>query len=85
MDELTGIYNRKALHDAMRDLEDCNPQDNYIFEITGIDIFKNINDSWGHQAGDKCLITFAQLLKKAAKRQMCTGMAGMNSVSIKES
>lgn len=63
MDELTGIYNRKALHDAMRDLEDCNPQDNYIFGITDIDKFKNINDSWGHQTGDKCLIAFAQLLK----------------------
>ncbi|MDF2885958.1 MAG: diguanylate cyclase [Lacrimispora sp.] len=68
MDELTGIYNRKALHDAMRDLEDCNPRDHYIFGITDIDKFKNINDGWGHQTGDKCLIAFAQLLKNSCEK-----------------
>ena len=47
IDELTGIYKRRALHDALRDLEDYNPQDNYVFGITDIDKFKNINDTWG--------------------------------------
>lgn len=67
IDELTGIYNWRALHDALRDLEDYNPQDNYVFGITDIDKFKNINDTWGHQTGDLCLIAFASLLKDSCK------------------
>lgn len=76
MDELTGIYNRKALHDAMRDLEDCNPCDSYVFGITDIDKFKNINDSWGHQTGDKCLTAFAELLKNSCEKAVAYRYGG---------
>ncbi len=76
MDELTGIYNRKALHDAMRDLEDFNPRDNYVFGITDIDKFKNINDSWGHQAGDRCLRAFAELLKNSCEKAVAYRYGG---------
>lgn len=76
MDELTGIYNRKALHDAMRDLEDCNPRDNYVFGIMDIDRFKNINDSWGHQTGDKCLTAFAELLKNSCEKAIAYRYGG---------
>lgn len=68
LDELTGIFNRRALHDALRDLEDCDPTQTYIFAITDIDKFKNINDSWGHQTGDRCLTAFAGILKNSSKK-----------------
>lgn len=61
-DELTGIFNRKALHDTLRDLEDYNQKDKCIFAIIDIDKFKMINDKYGHQAGDRCLIEFAKVL-----------------------
>lgn len=63
-DELTGIFNRKALHDAFRDLEDNNQKDKCIFTIIDIDKFKMINDKYGHQTGDWCLMEFARVLRE---------------------
>ena len=63
-DELTGIFNRKALHDTLRDLEDYNQKNKCIFAIIDIDKFKMINDKYGHQTGDQCLIKCANVLKE---------------------
>ncbi len=63
LDELTGVFNRKALHDAMRDLE-MNKTSSYVFVIADIDDFKSVNDQLGHHIGDNCLIDFTTVLKK---------------------
>lgn len=63
-DELTGLYNRAyfnyAIHSALRKKQPV---------LTGImlDIndFKNINDHFGHDFGDKALTDFADLLVKS--------------------
>lgn len=64
IDEATGIYNRKALHDALKNMEDERQEHIYILAIADIDNFKGINDTWGHQLGDRCLIEFARVLKE---------------------
>ncbi|MDD3142135.1 MAG: GGDEF domain-containing protein, partial [Lachnospiraceae bacterium] len=62
LDELTGIFNRKALHDAMEDMEGKVSDNNYILTIADIDNFKSINDHLGHHVGDYCLKEFAKVL-----------------------
>ena len=65
-DFLTGIYNRRHLFTR---LEECladymrnkNP---FSVAIIDIDHFKNINDNYGHQMGDKTLIDFCETIKK---------------------
>ncbi len=69
IDELTGIYNRRALHAALKDVDDDNVSDGkYILAIVDIDKFKDINDTWGHHVGDLCLAEFAKILKEESKR-----------------
>ncbi len=64
MDEMTGIYNRKAFRDRMKYVEDKAFDQSYILAIVDVDKFKNINDTWGHHVGDRCLIEFAKILKE---------------------
>ena len=61
-DELTGAYNRKALHEALRALEQTAPTAPLIFGIADIDYFKSVNDLYGHHIGDICLTEFACVL-----------------------
>lgn len=63
MDELTGIYNRKALHNALRDMEEDETGNTYVFVMIDLDHFKVLNDSHGHLMGDQCLIEFGNILK----------------------
>ncbi len=62
MDELTGVFNRKSLHDAMRDIDSDRTAHSVIFCIADIDNFKYVNDHYGHHVGDLCLIEFAKIL-----------------------
>lgn len=62
VDELTGIFNRKALDEAMSVMEIETPCEDHILAVVDIDHFKSINDRFGHFMGDRCLIEFARVL-----------------------
>jgi len=64
VDEMTGIFNRKALHEALKQIEDDAPDGRNILAIVDLDQFKGINDNWGHHLGDRCLIEFTKILKE---------------------
>jgi len=65
-DPLTGVYNRRYfLKSAMREMERSQrynvPLTVFIIDI---DLFKNINDQYGHHIGDQALVEFSLVLQK---------------------
>ncbi len=64
IDELTGIYNRRALHAAISDMEEDNSGARYIFVMIDIDNFKTLNDTLGHLAGDRCIVEIGRIMKE---------------------
>jgi diguanylate cyclase (GGDEF)-like protein/PAS domain S-box-containing protein len=65
-DELTGLYNRRGFHAlAEQQLRMANRLKNGIFMLyADIDNLKEINDTYGHQEGDRILVEFAKILKE---------------------
>ncbi|MCM2292158.1 GGDEF domain-containing protein [Allorhizobium sp. BGMRC 0089] len=59
-DPLTGTLNRRGLQDAMVKLSQKARKDELLaLLVFDLDYFKNINDNFGHQAGDTVLQSFA--------------------------
>jgi diguanylate cyclase (GGDEF)-like protein len=69
-DSLTGLYNRRYLDETMeRELARAR-RENYSVSVIMIDIdhFKNFNDTYGHQAGDKVLTALSGLLRSGVRQ-----------------
>ncbi|MFW5448029.1 MAG: diguanylate cyclase domain-containing protein, partial [Methylophagaceae bacterium] len=69
-DGLTGLANRRHFDEAMakefkRSMRSQTP---LSLILADIDNFKLYNDNYGHQAGDDCLKTVAQLIQSVIKR-----------------
>lgn len=64
-DSLTGLYNRRYLEVHLQKLLQKNQESNKALAVLLIDIdhFKQVNDTYGHQAGDEVLKIFAERLK----------------------
>lgn len=61
-DNLTGLYNRHYFHQHVKQsISENNTK--YTIAMLDIDDFKSINDTYGHDAGDKVLEFFSDQLK----------------------
>nr|MCR5350199.1 GGDEF domain-containing protein [Acholeplasmatales bacterium] len=69
LDSLTGVISRQYILDFARTLVKKNQP--FAMCMMDLDNFKYINDSYGHEAGDKCLSIVAENLRK------CTGEDGL--------
>ncbi|MBC7453765.1 MAG: GGDEF domain-containing protein [Massilia sp.] len=73
LDQLTGCYNRRFLHKEQLDGQlglARRSTDGMTVILCDIDHFKNINDTYGHQAGDEVLVAFAALLRAETRQQI---------------
>jgi len=64
-DALTGLYNRRYFEEVYHQEMLLNKRENRQISLAMIDIdhFKNINDTYGHKAGDEILISLSNFLK----------------------
>ncbi len=66
-DDLTGAYTKKAILDMIANRIDKNPNSEFSILMFDIDSFKEINDSHGHIAGDKCIKTLVNIAKSSLR------------------
>ena len=59
-DPLTGLLNRRTLETRARDLVDAG--DGFAVVVADLDNFKQLNDTFGHDAGDRALRLFSRVL-----------------------
>lgn len=65
-DHLTGLLNRRAFLDLLkgrREREDALSEDNDALLVIDLDHFKQVNDRFGHEAGDAILQQVADLFR----------------------
>ncbi|MBD5769658.1 putative bifunctional diguanylate cyclase/phosphodiesterase [Marinomonas colpomeniae] len=72
-DLLTGLYNRRGIQQKLQKISSDNEV--FMFYIN-INEFKKINDTYGHNVGDKFLIYFSRLIEDKVK-----GFKGISHIS----
>ncbi len=77
-DELTGLFNRRHLQNVLAQELARFHRDGQAFSVCLLDIdhFKQINDSRGHEAGDKVLRTLAESIQTSVRSVDCFGRFG---------
>jgi diguanylate cyclase (GGDEF)-like protein len=65
-DSLTGLANRRTLEASARDLVRRGVP--YVVAMCDLDHFKVINDTYGHDSGDRAIRRFARVLKQHVRK-----------------
>ncbi len=77
-DNLTELYNRLKLDECVYNEISRSKRFNHQFGVAMIDIdnFKSVNDTYGHQIGDKVLVEIAQIIKNNLRETDIAGRWG---------
>lgn len=92
-DPLTGLLNRRAFETKVQALRAVSAPLPTGLIICDIDHFKRVNDSHGHEVGDRSLKAFAELLERETPdtaictrlggEEFCIVLAGVNNEAIR--
>jgi diguanylate cyclase (GGDEF) domain len=81
-DPLTGLLNRRGLEEALQD-DECWGAVPSQLAMIDIDHFKAVNDSRGHDEGDKVLAAIARLVEKGVRAgDLCCRWGGEEFVIV---
>ena len=80
-DPLTGLHNRASTRECVNSWL-ATPRRQGALLMLDLDNFKEINDVWGHQAGDAILIRTAELLRNHFRQSDIIGRIGGDEFMI---
>lgn len=84
-DYLTGLHNRKSFYEfAIKAIKQHNRTHEYpmVLAMLDIDHFKQVNDSYGHDAGDLVLKAFAELANKSFREYDIVARVGGEEFAV---
>lgn len=64
VDQLTGLLNRRAFEDSMKEFKDNPLPDNFVLASIDVNGLKTVNDTLGHAAGDELIKGAAVCLER---------------------
>lgn len=73
-DSLTGLMNRRTFQTRIRSLRRSNIQ--FVLVMADIDHFKRVNDTYGHETGDRAIKTFCEVSKGSLRQTDLMGRWG---------
>ena len=83
-DPLTGVYNRRYFDQRLLETISLLKRQKSPLHVLALDLdhFKSINDRYGHEAGDKVLVYFADVLKRCVRRHDVVARIGGEEFSV---
>lgn len=81
-DSLTGLGNRPYFIDRLEQQLSDSPEAPFGLLLMDIDNFKRINDSLGHETGDKVLISLSRRLRNALGSETCLARFASNEFAV---
>ena len=83
-DALTSLPNRRAFDDAMKQHAALHQRNGVPYGLIHLDVdhFKQLNDRWGHPAGDKVLQSVASAIRLAARESDLVARIGGEEFSV---
>lgn len=80
-DSLSGVYNHKTYEKICNEIA-AKYDDGLMFLMIDLDNFKQINDTYGHHAGDRVIRHVGRVLENTVKGQGAAGRIGGDEFSI---
>ncbi|OTJ95820.1 GGDEF domain-containing protein [Pseudomonas aeruginosa] len=77
-DPLTGLPNRRMLLERLREENERSQRhgQSYVLAMRDVDFFKQVNDTWGHDSGDRVLVEIARAMESELREYDLCGRWG---------
>jgi len=79
-DGLTGLLNRRSFEQQVSSARKAQPV--FAVAMADLDHFKELNDTYGHDTGDRALRLFAQVIRESVRTLDITGRHGGEEFAI---
>jgi diguanylate cyclase (GGDEF)-like protein len=81
-DPLTGTFNRREFQSRLDELLHTTPKDNFGLVHFDLDYFKQVNDRFGHVAGDQALVKICSSVKTHLRQDDCFARLGGEEFAV---